>query len=179
MKKMIVYIVSIAVMLSALPMTVFATENTEDPAPILEEAINADKRRYAVTVKIPIGETFLGTGELSVEYTTPSYISEEGYPMLPVKAVALAFEIRSNNITWDAEVRTITMLYGQETIVIPIDEKAVYIDGTRKETSAAAAIVDGRTFLSLRDVALAFGVSDENITWDEENQVAALTYFYY
>lgn len=165
MKKMIAYIVSIAMAFSALPMTVFATEDTG--------AAYTDVS-HPVRVEIPIGAYYLKADGDMVELDTPAYISEEGYSMLPVRAVALALAINRKGIIWDAETRTLTILYGQRVITMAVGAKEIGINDDKIEASAAAEIVEGRMFLPLRDIVLALGLPEDHIVWDGENRTVIL-----
>ena len=51
-----------------------------------------------------------------VELDTPAYINAAGYTMLPIRAVAVALGINSNNVLWDQPTKTVTILYGQRII---------------------------------------------------------------
>ena len=92
--------------------------------------------------------------------------------MLPVRAVATALGINNNNVLWDQATKTVTILYGQRIITMTVGESVVYVNGSAIPASSSVEIVDGRTFLGLRDLATALGVVD--ITWDAATQTATL-----
>ncbi|MBQ7758772.1 copper amine oxidase N-terminal domain-containing protein, partial [Anaerotignum sp.] len=95
-----------------------------------------------------------------------------GYTMLPVRAVAVALGILNNNVLWDQATKTVTILYGQRIITMQVGAKVVYVNGSAIPASASPEVVDGRTFLPMRDLATALGVTD--ITWDAATKTATL-----
>ena len=111
-------------------------------------------------------------GEEVVALDVPAYINAAGYTMLPVRAVAVALGIHTNNVIWDQATKTVTILYGQRIITMQVGSKVINVNGSAIPASAAVEIVNGRTFLGLRDLATALGVVD--ITWDAATQTATL-----
>ena len=92
--------------------------------------------------------------------------------MLPVRAVAVALGINTNNVLWDQATKTVTILYGQRIITMVAGQKVVYVNGSAIPASSSVEIVNGRTFLPMRDLATALGVTD--ITWDAATKTATL-----
>ena len=111
-------------------------------------------------------------GEVSYTADVVPYLNKNGYTMLPVRAVAVALGINTNNVLWDQATKTVTILYGQRIITMTVGSKVINVNGSAIPASAAVEIVDGRTFLGLRDLATALGVVD--ITWDGATQTATL-----
>ena len=64
-------------------------------------------------------------------------------------------------------------MYGEKIIRMTAGEKKININGTEKATSAAVEIVNGRTFLPMRDLGNALGA--EHITWDAATKTAVLS----
>ena len=131
-----------------------------------------DDASFTTKVVVPVGESYIVAGEHQVELDVPAYVSAAGYTMLPVRAVATALGINNNNVIWNGETKTVTILYGQRIITMAAGEKAVHVNGSVIPASAAVEIVDGRTFLPMRDLATALGVTD--ITWDAATKTATL-----
>lgn len=123
-------------------------------------------------ITIPVGEDYILSGTEKIEVDAPAYLSKTGYTMLPVRAVANAFGMHPKNVHWDAESKTVTLLYGEKIIQMTAGEKKININGTEKATSASVEIVSGRTFLPMRDLGNAFGATD--ITWDAATKTAML-----
>ena len=92
--------------------------------------------------------------------------------MLPVRAVAVALGIDTNNVLWNQPTKTVTILYGQRIITMTAGQKVVNVNGSALPATAAVEIVNNRTFLGMRDLATALGVTD--ITWDAATQTATL-----
>ena len=131
-----------------------------------------DDASFTTKVVVPVGESYIVSGESTVELDVPAYISAAGYTMLPVRAVANALGISNNNVIWNGESKTVTILYGQRIITMVAGQKVINVNGSAIPASAAVEIVDGRTFLPMRDLATALGVTD--ITWDAATKTATL-----
>ncbi|MGN1231444.1 MAG: copper amine oxidase N-terminal domain-containing protein, partial [Anaerotignum sp.] len=131
-----------------------------------------DDASFTKKVVVPVGESYIVAGEETVTLDVPAYISAAGYTMLPVRAVAVALGINNNNVLWDQATKTVTILYGQRIITMSAGQKVVYVNGSAIPASASVEIKDGRTFLPMRDLATALGVTD--ITWDAATKTATL-----
>ena len=131
-----------------------------------------DDASFTKKVVVPVGEKYIVAGEETVTLDVPAYISAAGYTMLPVRAVAVALGINNNNVLWDQATKTVTILYGQRIITMVAGQKVVYVNGSAIPASASVEIKDGRTFLPMRDLATALGVTD--ITWDAATKTATL-----
>ena len=154
-------------------------KNTVDYATVKEGFINVitagrdqDDASFTKKVVVPVGEKYLIAGEEQVALDVPAYISAAGYTMLPVRAVATALGINNNNVLWNQASRTVTILYGQRIITMVAGQKVVTVNGNTIPASATVQIKDGRTFLPMRDLATALGVTD--ITWDAATKTATM-----
>lgn len=127
---------------------------------------------FTTKVVVPVGEAYLLAGEAKVELDAPAYISAAGYTMLPVRAISKALGVNTNNVLWNAETRTVTVMYAQRIITMTVGQKTIYVNGSAIPSSAAPEIKDGRTFLPLRDLGTALGVS--NVNWDAATKTATL-----
>ena len=131
-----------------------------------------DEEGFTTKVVVPVGENYIKAGEKEIMLDVPAYISEGGYTMLPVRAVAEALGISSSAVLWEQSAKTVTILHGQRIISMKLGEKYVTVNGSRLPAASAVEIVDGRTFLPMRDLATALGVTD--ITWDAAARTATL-----
>lgn len=154
-------------------------KNTVDYATVKEGFINVitagrdqDDASFTKKVVVPVGEKYLIAGEEQVALDVPAYISAAGYTMLPVRAVATALGINNNNVLWNQATKTVTILYGQRIITMVAGQKVVTVNGNTIPASATVQIKDGRTFLPMRDLATALGVTD--ITWDAATKTATM-----
>ncbi len=131
-----------------------------------------DDASFTTKVVVPVGESYLVAGETQVALDVPAFISAEGYTMLPVRAIATALGINNNNVLWNQATKTVTILYGQRIITMIAGQKEVTVNGNQIPASASVQIVNGRTFLPMRDLATALGVTD--ITWDAATKTATM-----
>ena len=139
---------------------------------IITAGRDQDDASFTKKVVVPVGEKYLIAGEEQVALDVPAYISAAGYTMLPVRAVATALGINNNNVLWNQASRTVTILYGQRIITMVAGQKVVTVNGNTIPASATVQIKDGSTFLPMRDLATALGVTD--ITWDAATKTATM-----
>ena len=147
-------------------------KDSVDYATVKEGFVNVITASFTKKVVVPVGEKYLIAGEEQVALDVPAYISAAGYTMLPVRAVATALGINNNNVLWNQASRTVTILYGQRIITMVAGQKVVTVNGNTIPASATVQIKDGRTFLPMRDLATALGVTD--ITWDAATKTATM-----
>ena len=131
-----------------------------------------DTDSFTTKVVVPVGESYLISGENKVEIPVPAYINAAGYTMLPLRAVAVALGINENNVLWDQTTRTATVMYGSKIINMTYGQKVVYVNGAMIPATAAVEITNDRMFLGLRDLGNALGETD--ITWDAATKTATL-----
>ena len=131
-----------------------------------------DTDSFTTKVVVPVGESYLISGENKVEIPVPAYINAAGYTMLPLRAVAVALGINENNVLWDQTTRTATVMYGSKIINMTLGQKVVYVNGAMIPATAAVEITNDRMFLGLRDLGNALGVTD--IAWDGATKTATL-----
>ena len=123
------------------------------------------KRKIIIT----IGASTMTAGTDTIKLDAPAYINSENYTMLPVRAIAEAF---GATVNWDDASRTVTVLSGQRIISMTIGSKTMYINGTPVSMNTSAAITNERTFLPVRDLANAIGISAVN--WTEASGTVTL-----
>ena len=131
-----------------------------------------DTDSFTTKVVVPVGESYLISGENKVEIPVPAYINAAGYTMLPLRAVAKALGINENNVLWDQASRTATVMYGSKIISMTYGQKVVYVNAAPIPASTSVEIKENRMFLGLRDLGNALGVTD--ITWDGATKTATL-----
>ena len=93
--------------------------------------------------------------------------------MLPVRAVAEALSTAST-ILWDDATKTVTIAFGARIISMTIGLKVMNINGVAIAMNAAPEVTSSRTFLPVRDLAYALGLTDSDIAWDDATKTATL-----
>ncbi len=101
-------------------------------------------------------------------------INRNNRTMLPVRFLANAFGVANDGIKWDAATRTATLSNATTTIVVTIDQPYMTVNGSRVELDSPAIIESNRTYLPVRAIANALGVSNDNIAWDAKTNTATL-----
>lgn len=136
----------------------------------------SDTTGFTTKLTVPIGENYLIAGETKVELDAPAYINAEGYTMLPVRAISTSLGIDNNNVLWDQATKRVTILYGDRIISMTAGASVMYVNGSSIPTSSSVEIVNDRTFLPMRDLATALGVTD--LTWDTDPTTGKTTTVY-
>ncbi len=127
---------------------------------------------FTTTVIVPVGEYYIYAGGTQIALDVPAYINSSGYTMLPVRAVANAIGVSESCVLWDSATRQVTIIYGTKTVAMIIGQSYMTVNGTAIPMSSAPEITDSRTFLPLRDLATALGVTE--INWDSSTRTAQL-----
>ncbi len=120
-------------------------------------------------IVITIGATTMAVGTETVTLDTPAYINAENYTELPLRAVSEAF---GATVGWDDASRTVTVMMGQRIVSMTIGSKTMYINGTPVAMNTAPEIVSERTFLPVRDLCNALGIT--KIDWNEASATVTL-----
>lgn len=132
-----------------------------------------DDSTFTTKLSVVIGAKEMQVGDKTIPLAVPAYISAEGYTMLPVRAVTEALS-GAAIVNWDNETRQVTIIFGSRIISMTIDSNIMTINGTQVPMSAKAVITDDYTFLPLRDLGYALGLSDDKIKWDAATKTATL-----
>ena len=120
-------------------------------------------------IVITIGATTMAVGTETVTLDTPAYINAENYTELPLRAVSEAF---GATVGWDDASRTVTIMMGQRIVSMTIGSKTMYINGTPVAMNTAPEITNERTFVPVRDLANALGIT--KIDWNEASATVTL-----
>ena len=125
-------------------------------------------------VKLTIGSTTAYiNGKAQTLDAAP--INRNNRTMLPVRFLANAFGVANEGIKWDAQTRTATLTNSEVTVVVTIDAPTMTVNGETVALDSPAIIENNRTYLPVRAIANALGVSNDNIKWDGATSTATLT----
>lgn len=127
----------------------------------------------STTVKLTIGSTTAyinGTAQT----LDAAPINRLNRTMLPVRFLANAFGVENDGIKWDGETRTATLKNESIEIVVTIDATEMLVNGRAVSLDSPAIIENDRTYLPVRAIANALGVSNDNILWDGATSTATL-----
>jgi copper amine oxidase-like protein len=121
---------------------------------------------FHATSKFVVGDakyTVLTNGE-EIEKTmdVAPFVNADGRTLLPVRYMANAVGLSSDQIVWNPETRTVT-LFGDKVVQVTIDSNVLIVSGTPITMDTAAVIKDGRTFLPVRFIAQALGF---DVDWE-------------
>ena len=156
------------------PLDTVYTTNV-NPLPIAKRISGFDTMTTvaATTVKLTIGSTTAYiNGDAQTLDAAP--INRNNRTMLPVRFLANAFGVDNDGIKWDAATRTATLTNATTTIVVTIDAPTMTVNGKSVALDSPAIIESNRTYLPVRAIANALGVSNDNIAWDAATNTATL-----
>jgi len=117
-----------------------------------------------------IDSTKYKVGGVEKEMDVAPYI-KDGRTFLPVRYVAEALGVSSENILWDAANKTVTLLKGDKVVQLKIGSKSMLVNGVSINMDVAAEITKDRTMLPFRYIAQALGAT---VTWDEATKTVTL-----
>lgn len=135
-----------------------------------------DKPEETHVFQIKIGETYLvKDDEERIVLDAPAYLSEDGYTMLPLRAL-LNVSKEGVKIDWNQKDKIATVTYDDTTVVIPVEgtDKTVTINGEETTLVTAPQTVNDRAFLSLRDWCTVTGMSTDALKWDSNTKTVAM-----
>jgi len=113
-----------------------------------------------------IGSTKYTVGNEEKEMDVAPYI-KDGRTYAPVRYLAYAVGLTDDNIIWDAQTKTVTLLAEKRVVQFTVGEKAYLMQGVPVLMDVAPEITDDRVMLPYRFVAQALGLKAD---WDAENQ---------
>ncbi|MBR5012242.1 MAG: copper amine oxidase N-terminal domain-containing protein, partial [Clostridia bacterium] len=101
-------------------------------------------------------------------------INRNDRTLLPVRFLANSFGIANKDIVWIAESKQARLFGDGVTIAITIGEPYMQVNGKRVDLDSPAIIENGRTYLPVRAIANALGVTNDHIAWDAATSTATL-----
>lgn len=139
-----------------------------------------DDSTFTTSIVVPVGSTTIQSGTRTINLAEmqggacpAAYINNDGYTMLPVRAVIEALNGVAV-VRWDDSTKTCTVSFGQRVFSMTVGSKVLNMNGVSTALNAAPEIRDSRVFLPLRDLGYALGLSEGQISWDAATQTARL-----
>lgn len=141
----------------------------EDYIKVVTSGRDKDDSTLTTDIVVPIGEKTIYAGGKAIDIDVPAYLSQEGYTMLPVRAVAEALDAV---VTWDKPTKTVSILYGSRIISMKVNSKIITVNGTLIAAEKAVEIKDNRAFLSMRFLGYALGMTEADMRYDKDLKIA-------
>lgn len=113
------------------------------------------------------GLTLKVNGETIDTGDTPPFIAD-GRTMVPVRFIS---EALGAEVKWDANTRLVTITAPDKVITLTVGDKTLYVNGEAVQMDAAATIVNGRTFVPVKFIAEALGMT---VGWDPDSKTVSL-----
>lgn len=114
-----------------------------------------------------IGAKVRINGEL-IDFDDQFPIIEEGRTLIPVRAVAQAFDAK---VTWNGDYYRAEIEKDGMQIILPINSEVAYIDGEEHTLDVPAQLINDRTMVPLRFVAEMLGI---DVEWDQNTRTVLI-----
>ena len=95
-------------------------------------------------------------------------ILKDGTTLLPVRSVSTAL---GGNVTWDNTTKTVIIEKAGTTIIAPVGQKYILVNGKSKACNIPPQIIEGKTYIPLRVIGEALSC---NITWINETKTVEI-----
>lgn len=105
-----------------------------------------------------------GTPVTFTESSGAPFIDNNNRTLVPMRVV---MEQYGCTVSWDQSTKTASVVAGDTTVLVPIGQSYITVNGEQRTIDAPAQIVSGRTYLPIRAVLEAFGA---NVGWDNTNR---------
>ena len=136
------------------------TPNTED---IKNSALKA------VDAKFVVGSTEYSVDGVTKTMDAAAYI-QNGRTMVPLRYVAEAFGIPAENVLFSNSV--VTIIAGEKVLQFTLGSNVMSVNGSPIAMDAKAELKDGRTYIPMKFVGAALGVT---AGWDSASQTASFS----
>ena len=136
------------------------TPNTED---IKNGALKA------VTSSFTLDSAKYTVDGVEYQMDAPAY-SKDGRTMVPVRYLAYAFGLNTENVTFANG--TATIIAGEKVIQVKLGSDVLYVNGSPIQMDAKAELKDGRAYVPMKFIAVALGVSS---SWDAATKTATFS----
>lgn len=128
------------------------------------------EEKTTTTVKFTVDSKTYDFGKQQGFMDAAPFIDQNGRTMLPLRAVSATLGVATEDVTWDANTQTATVVKDGVTVSCQIGKQELIVNGRIEKLDTAAVITDSRTFLPLRPLLNALGVTDDNIQWDKDEK---------
>lgn len=130
-----------------------------------------ENMKTGTPVLFTIGKNGYVVEENEVESDAAPYIDTNGRTMLPLRALANAFNISDEDIKWDDYTKTVTLINKEGKVVtITVGSTQLKVGSARVTMDTTAVIKNERTYLPMRAVLNALGIKDDDIIWNDTDK---------
>ncbi len=126
-------------------------------------------------VRVTIGESYFTVNGVTEEMDAVPYISEaSNSTMVPVRFISKAFGLSDNQVIWDDENKTVTIVAPNRVVQFKANSSVMKVDGSEIAMSTSgytvsAEIVNARMYVPFRAMGDAFGIT---VVWDDATKTA-------
>jgi hypothetical protein len=129
--------------------------------------VNASELEGAEGIRMLPAENILMPGK-NLKFDVPPVI-KEGRVLVPIRSISTAL---GAEVTWYAETKTATIVYGETEILFDVEAMEVSVNGDEIELDVPAELMEGRIVVPLRFIVENMGL---NIEWEPETETVEIT----
>lgn len=124
-------------------------------------------------IVIMIGANYYTLDGSRKDTDTPAMIDSQNRTLIPIRMFAEAMGITDQK--WDAETKTAVFIDGKgNTIQVKAGEAVLTLNGKTIAMDTNASIVNDRMMVPMRALMTAFGVENDNISWDQTTKTITI-----
>lgn len=139
--------------------------------PIQQFVFAADAPNKRIILKVNDAGMFVDDAQYStyidpINYAVPTIVDNR--VLLPISNIIKEF---GGTATWEPNQRKITLSLNTDKVILTLDSRKAYVNGTQISLDVAPSTISGRTMVPLRFVSDHLGLQ---LVWDQKNQIIAL-----
>lgn len=147
---------------------VLEEKTAEDCFRLYELSDGKELSKPRVTIKA--GDSFINSDGRIIELNAPSYISEDGRLMVPLREMANTV---FGYTTWDENTKRAVVVNGMRSVGYMAGSNILIINGSGAQAYSEPEIVDGKMFVSVRDFS-EMVIGTDSLEWNAETQTAEI-----
>jgi len=138
---------------------------------VVANCVTPAPQQKTATVVFKIGDNKYTVNGVEKTMDVAPYI-KDGRTYVPVRYVAEAVGVPSDNIMWNGEEQSVVLMRGERVVKLTIGSNIMYVNGVAFTMDVAPELVEpGRTMLPIRWVGQALGAT---LKWDEATQTVTV-----
>ena len=126
---------------------------------------------YAANASFAVGKTTFTVNGVEKTMDVAPYTNADKRLMLPARFVANALGVSDDNIIWNNNTQTATIIKGDRIVQFTVNKAYYVLNGVQVSMDTKAEMKDGRNMIPFRYLAQALGAQ---VSWDDATQTATL-----
>ncbi len=145
----------------------FSAAATQEKQSVVQSAYNV--------LTFTAGQTGYTLNDSYVPTESPC-ITANSHTLLPLRIFTQILGIKNENVYYDAETKTVTIIQKGNTLIIEQDGDYMTVNGEKRLVSAPASNYGGSLYLPVRDVCVGLGIDEKNISFNNESKTVTIIF---